>query len=60
MFIKDHHLYYDYNFLDGVFYTPQSPRLPRGRTELKFNFTKTATADGATQAICPLSGSFPE
>ncbi len=46
MFIKGHRLYYDYNFLDGVFYTLRSRRLPKGPTELKFNFTKTGEYAG--------------
>jgi arylsulfatase len=41
MFIKDGRLFYDYNFLDGVYYTLESPPLPTGRTEFKFNFIKT-------------------
>ncbi len=41
MFIKDHRLYYDYNFLDGVHYVMRSSTLPKGETELKFNFIKT-------------------
>ncbi len=41
MFIKDHRLYYDYNFLDGVHYVLKSSPLPKGETELKFNFIKT-------------------
>ena len=46
MFVKDRHLYYDYNYLDGVFYTLQSPRLPTGRTQLRFEFTKTGEFAG--------------
>ena len=46
MFIKDGRLYFDYNFLDGVFYTLKSSRLPQGRTQLKFNFTKTGEYAG--------------
>ncbi len=41
MFIKDHRLYYDYNFLDGVHYVLKSSTLPKGRTDLMFNFIKT-------------------
>ena len=41
MFIKDHRLYYDYNFLDGVHYVLKSSTLPKGKTDLKFNFIKT-------------------
>jgi len=46
MFIKDHRLYYDYNFLDGVHYTLKSSPLPKGPTDLKFNFIKTAEFGG--------------
>ncbi len=46
MFIKDGRLYYDYNFLDGVYYTLESPPLPKGTTELKFNFIKTGEFAG--------------
>ena len=46
MFIKDGRLCYDYNFLDGVYYTLQSPPLPKGKTELKFNFIKTKEFGG--------------
>jgi arylsulfatase len=41
MFIQDNKLYYDYNFLDGVHYTLESPPLPEGATDLKFNFILT-------------------
>jgi len=46
MFIKGGRLYYDYNYLDGVFYTMASPPLPEGETELKFNFIKTREFGG--------------
>jgi hypothetical protein len=46
MFIKDGRLYYDYNYLDGVYYTLASPPLPKGRTELKFEFIKTKEFGG--------------
>jgi len=46
MFIKNGRLYYDYNFLDGVYYTLESPPLPTGMTELKFNFIKTGEFAG--------------
>jgi arylsulfatase len=38
MYIRDHKLHFDYNFLDGVHYHLTSPQLPRGKTDLKFNF----------------------
>jgi len=46
MFIKDGRLYFDYNYLDGVYYTMKSPKLPKGKTELKFNFIKTGNFAG--------------
>jgi arylsulfatase len=46
MFIKDRRLYYDYNYLDGVYYTMKSPKLSKGKTELKFNFIKTGNFAG--------------
>jgi arylsulfatase len=46
MFIKGGRLYYDYNFLDGVYYTMVSPPLAEGKTELKFNFIKTKEFGG--------------
>jgi arylsulfatase len=46
MFIKDNHLYYDYNFLDGVHYILKSAALPKGRTDLKFSFTRTKPFGG--------------
>jgi len=46
MFIKDNRLYYDYNFLDGVHYILKSPQLPKGKTDLKFNFIRTKPFGG--------------
>ncbi|MGI9316032.1 MAG: arylsulfatase [bacterium] len=46
MFIKDNCLYYDYNFLDGVHYVLKSSPLPKGKTDLKFNFIKTQDFGG--------------
>jgi arylsulfatase len=46
MFIKGGKLYYDYNFLDGVYYTMVSPPLPEGETNLEFKFTKTREFGG--------------
>ncbi len=46
MFIRDNRLYYDYNYLDGVHYILRSPPLPRGETELRFNFIKTVAFGG--------------
>jgi arylsulfatase len=49
MFIKGGRLYFDYNFLDGVYYTLKSPKLPLGPTELKFNFIRTKMFGGTGQ-----------
>jgi len=46
MFIKDHKLYFDYNYYNGVYYTLESPPLPEGPVELKFHFTKTGEYQG--------------
>jgi arylsulfatase len=46
MFIKSGRLHYDYNFLDGVYYTLKSPKLPKGTTELKFNFIRSGPFAG--------------
>jgi arylsulfatase len=46
MFIKSGRLYYDYNYLDGVYYTMASPPLPKSMTELKFKFIKTKEFGG--------------
>ena len=46
MFIKDNRLYYDYNFLDGVYYTLESRPLPRGMTDIEFRFVKTGEFAG--------------
>jgi arylsulfatase len=46
MYIRDARLHFDYNYLDGVHYQLESPPLPRGRTELKFAFTKTVDFGG--------------
>ena len=46
MFLKGGRLYYDYNYLDGVFYTMSSPPLQEGQAELKFNFIKTKEFGG--------------
>jgi len=46
MFIKDHRLYYDYNYLDGVHYILKSPRLEKGKTTLKFKFIHKGNFSG--------------
>lgn len=46
MFIKNHRLYFDYNYFDMEHYLLESPELPRGPTTLKFNFIKTGNFAG--------------
>ena len=46
MYLRDGKLHYDYNYLDGVHYHLSSPALPKGATELKFNFIKTVEFGG--------------
>ena len=38
MYIRDGKLHYDYNFLNGVHHHLTSQPLPKGVTDLKFNF----------------------
>jgi arylsulfatase len=49
MYIQKGRLRYDYNYLDGVYYTLKSPRLPKGPVELKFNFIKSGQFAGTGQ-----------
>ena len=46
MFIKGGRLYFDYNFLDGVYYTLGSDALPLGKVELTFKFKRTKMFGG--------------
>lgn len=46
MFLKGGRLFFDYNFLDGVYYTLRSPELPKGKTDLQFKFTRTKMFGG--------------
>ena len=46
MFIQGNRLFFDYNFLDGVYYTMSSRSLPEGPTDLKYNFIKTGEFAG--------------
>jgi arylsulfatase len=49
LFIQDGKLVYDYNYLDGVFYTLESEPLPKGAAELRFNFIRTDDYAGIGQ-----------
>lgn len=46
MFVKNNRVYYDYNFLDGVHYIIESPELPTGKVDVRFNFIKTQQFGG--------------
>ncbi len=46
LFVKDDKLYYDYNYLNGVHYVLESPKLEPGEVEVKFNFIKTQDFGG--------------
>ncbi|MDG2012007.1 MAG: hypothetical protein P8J33_00785, partial [Pirellulaceae bacterium] len=44
--IKNGRVYFDYNFLDGVYYTLETPPLAEGITDIKFNFVATKAFGG--------------
>ncbi len=46
LYIKGGKLHFDYNYLDGVHYHLTSKTLPKGKTELKFNFIRTKDFGG--------------
>ena len=46
MYVKEGKLRFDYNYLDGVHYRLTSKALPKGKTDLKFNFIKTQAFGG--------------
>lgn len=41
LYIKDGKLHYDYNYYHGLYYSLESPKLPEGKVEIKFNFIET-------------------
>jgi len=41
LFIKNNKVYYDYNYYHGLYYTLESPSLPEGNVDIKFNFIET-------------------
>lgn len=41
MYIKDHKVHFDYNFLDGVHYHITSKVLPQGKVDIKYDFKLT-------------------
>jgi arylsulfatase len=44
LFIKDNRAYYDYNYYNGLYYTLESPELPKGEVTITFNFIETGGA----------------
>ncbi len=46
LFIADGKLHYDYNFFNAARYSVVSPKLPKGKVDLKFNFVKTGMLKG--------------
>jgi arylsulfatase len=46
MYIRNGRLVFDYNYLDGVHYKMRSKKLPKGKTDLMFKFTKTKMFGG--------------
>jgi arylsulfatase len=48
LFIKDNKAYYDYNYYNGLYYTLESPPLPKGEVNIKFAFTETG---GVTKGL---------
>ncbi|MDH3728554.1 MAG: arylsulfatase [Myxococcales bacterium] len=49
LFIKNNKVYYDYNYYNGLYYTLESPKLPKGEVSIRFNFIET----GGTSAKIP-------
>ena len=45
LFVKGRRVYFDYNFLDGVYYGLKSPKL-KGKVDVKYNFIKTGEFAG--------------
>ena len=45
LFIKDGRVHYNYNYFDGVYWKMSAP-LPKGETDIKFNFIKTGNFKG--------------
>ncbi len=46
VFIKDGRLWYDYNFLDGQFYTMKTPLLTKGQHKFEFQYEKNGMGSG--------------
>ncbi len=48
MFIQNNRVYYDYNYYNGLYYSLESPKLPKGEVNLRFEFVEDG---GATAGI---------
>ncbi len=48
LFIKNNKVYYDYNYYHGLYYSLESPTLPSGNVDIKFNFIETG---GVTEGL---------
>jgi arylsulfatase len=48
LFIKNNKVYYDYNYYHGLYYSLESPPLPKGNVDITFRFTETG---GRTEGI---------
>ncbi len=40
LFIKNNKVYYDYNYYNGNYYTLESPKLGKGKVDIKFDFVE--------------------
>jgi arylsulfatase len=48
LFVQDNRVYYDYNYYHGLYYSLESPPLPRGEVDIRFNFIEDG---GTTEGI---------
>ncbi|MBT8477360.1 MAG: arylsulfatase, partial [Gemmatimonadetes bacterium] len=48
LFIRDNKVHYDYNYYHGLYYSLESPALPRGEVNIRFNFIEDG---GTTEGI---------
>jgi len=48
LFIRDNKVYYDYNYYHGLYYSLESPPLPSGEVDIRFNFVEDG---GTTEGI---------
>ena len=49
-------LHFDYNFLDGIHYHLTSPLLPKGKTDMKFNFILDKSKIDGTLKLTRIEG----